>query len=178
MAVGKLIEVMSSTTTTDLGNVTLTGINTDDVYMFMIANAVPDTADADLQIQLTESGTANGNSNYTVAIQYMRDDRDFATNSGDHLGQSGYSQANLSGSMENDVGTGGCNGYGFIYNANDSSENTIIAISTIYQAEGAIMLGQIGGIRLEENTAVDGVKFFFDSNNIRSGATFALYKVS
>ena len=178
MAVGKLTQLMSSTLTTDTANVTLTGINTDDVYMFMIANAVPDTADADLMFRFTESGAENNNSNYTVAIQYMRDDRDFSTNSGDHLGQSGYSAVNLSGSMENDAGTGGCNGYGFIYNANDSSENTIVSLNTIYQAEGAIMLGQVGGVILTENTAVDGVKFFFDSNNIRSGATFALYKVS
>jgi len=168
---GSLIEISSNTLGTDTSSVTLSGMTTDyDVYVFTFNNVIPDTADADLQFRFDESGTPNSSSNYDWAWKYLRSD---TTN--DNLGQTNRDVVFLSGSMENDTGTGGANGVIYIFNPSNSGEYTYATIEDIYLAEDGTMLGIQGGIVLTQATAVTGVKLYYDSGNIRSGSSFSLY---
>tara|TARA_R100001460_G_scaffold22434_2_gene45664 strand:- start:5627 stop:6154 length:528 start_codon:yes stop_codon:yes gene_type:complete len=170
---GALKLVSSSTLSSDTGSVTLTGINsTYDCYYLTFNNATPDTADADFQFRFTESGTPNTTSNYDYAIQYLRSDTNFVS---DTVGTTNSDKLFLSGSMENDANVGGCNGFMYIFNATDSSEFTFATLESIYLAEDGTMLAQVAGLTFTVNSSVDGVNFFFDSGNIRSGAKFVLY---
>ena len=64
---GKLIQVATSTVTSATPSVTLTGINTDDVYMVTLNNVQGDTDVKNLQVQVTASGTAQTTANYDFA---------------------------------------------------------------------------------------------------------------
>ena len=166
-----LIKISSSTLGTDTASVTLTGITSEyEVYLFTFNNAIPDTADADLLFQFTESGSPNTSANYDYAFQFLRSDTSEAG-----LKDVNRNFINVSGSMENDTGTGGCNGVMWIFNSTNSDEYTLGTIEDIYLAEDGTMLGAQGGYCLTVTSVVDGGKFFFDSNNIRSGARFVLY---
>jgi len=168
---GSLIEISSNTLGTDTSSVTLSGMTTDyDVYVFTFNNVIPDTADADLQFRFDESGTPNSSSNYDWAWKYLRSD---TTN--DNLGQTNRDVVFLSGSMENDTGTGGANGTVYIFNPSSSGEYTYATIEDIYLAEDGTMLGIQGGIVLTQATTVTGVHLYYDSGNIRSGSRFVLY---
>lgn len=170
---GALKLVSSSTLSSDSGSVSLTGIDgTYDVYYLTFNNVTPDTADADFQCRFTESGTPNTTSNYDYAIQYLRSDRDFVS---DTIGTTNDDKCFLSGSMENDTNAGGCNGFMYIFNANDSGEFTFATIESIYLNEDGTMLAEVAGLTFTVNSTVNGVNFFFDSGNIRSGAKFVLY---
>jgi len=169
---GQLIQVATNTVSSAVASVTLTGIDSDDVYLFTFNNVIPETADADLLIRFTESGTANTTSNYDRSAKLLRSDTTFSNTSATN-----ESQTNLSTSMENDNNTGGCNGLMYVYNANNSSEYTFATRETVYLAEDGTMLGFQGGNVFTVTSAVDGVQFRYDTGNIRSGAVFTLYKV-
>jgi len=170
---GALKLINSSTLSSDDSSLTLTGIDsTYDVYYLTFNNVTPDTANADFQCRFTESGTANDTANYDYAIQYLRSDIDFVN---DKVSTTNGDKFFLSGSMENDASVGGCNGFMYIFNANDSGEFTFATIESMYLAEDGTMLAQVAGLTFTVNSTVNGVSFFFDSGNIRSGAKFALY---
>jgi hypothetical protein len=166
-----LIEIMSDELGSDQASVTLTGMTSEyEVYLFVFNNVIPTVADADLLFQFTESGSPNTTANYDYAFQYLRSDTSEAG-----LKDTNRNFANLSGSMENDAGTGGCNGFKYIFNATNSDEYTLSTIEANYLAEDGTMLGAQGGYCLTVTSVVDGGKFYFDSGNIRSGAKFVLY---
>ena len=169
---GQLVQVDTETVTSAVASVTLTGIDSDDVYMVAINNVIPDTANADLQFRFTESGSPNTTSNYDRSSKLLRSDTTFS-----NLSATNDDKIFLTGSMENDNNTGGQNSILYIYNANNSSEFTFASLENVYLAEDGTMLGKQGGFVLTQTTTVDGGQFFFDSGNIRSGAVFTLYKV-
>lgn len=166
-----LIEISSSTLGSDTASVTLTGITSEyEVYLFTFNNAIPTVADADLMFRFTESGTPNSTTNYDYTFQYLRSDLSEAG-----LKDTNRQHINLSGSMENDTGTGGVNGFKYIFNATNSDEYTLSTIEDNYLAEDGTMLGAQGGYAFTVTSVVDGGYFFYDSGNIRSGARFVLY---
>ena len=170
---GSLIQISKDTLGSEQGSSTITGIDTTyDVYIMTFKNVIPSVADADLQFRFTESGTANSTANYDRAIQYLRTDIDFLS---DTSGVTNDTKMFLTGSMENDTGTGGSNGVMYIFNANNSSEYTYATLENMYLAEGGTMLGSPAGFVFTVTSSVDGGQFFFDSGNIRSGAEFVLY---
>lgn len=170
---GSLIQIDKDTLSSDTGSSTITGIDsTYDVYIMTFRDVRPVTANADLQFRFTESGSPNTTANYDRAIQYLRNDIDFLS---DTSGVAGDTKMFLTGSMENDGGTGGCNGVMYIFNANNSSEYTYATLENMYLAEDGTMLGSAAGFTFTVTSSVDGGQFFFDSGNIGSGAEFVLY---
>jgi len=166
-----LIEIMSDELGSDQAAVTLTGMTSEyEVYLFVFNNVIPTVADADLMFRFTESGTANSTTNYDYAFQYLRSDLSEAG-----LKDTDRQHINLSGSMENDSGTGGCNGFQYVFNATNSDEYTLATVEDNYLAEDGTMLGAQGGYAFTVTSVVDGGYFFYDSGNIRSGAKFVLY---
>ena len=165
---GKLVQVATATASAS-ANLTLTGINTSDAYLLTLMNIVPATANADVYLRVTESGTASSDSDYDQGYKVLRADTTFQNE-----GSENNDHWLLSGSMQTDTGKS-CNAYVYIYNANNSSQYTSITCHSIYFH--TTILGEVVGGFYTQTTAVDGIQVLFDTGNIASG-TATLYKVA
>jgi hypothetical protein len=149
-----LIQVATTTVTSAVSAVVLTGIDDDSVYMVTINNFFPDVDNKDPVTRVTVSGTAQSTSNYDRAIKILKANTSFG-----NVGNQNRSAF--------DVLTGAGTGTGeqnnailYLYNFNNSSENSYITV---------------------QNTAINASSnhfgsFSFSSDNIASG-TFTLFKV-
>ena len=165
---GQLVQVATNTVTSAVASVTLTGIDSDDVYMVAFNNFVPVSNGQSIQMRVTESGTPNTTSNYDVAQKRMFANTSFlnssATNESKFLGFSGTGN----GAGQN----GNCIMY--LYNFNNASE---FSFCTWEQSvSDGNLAGRQGGGVFTSASACDGVQLFAGSGNIASG-TFTLYKV-
>ena len=167
---GQLIQVATETVTSAVASVTLTGIDSDDVYMFTANNVVCSESVRDGRLRVTKSGTADTTSNYDSAAKNLKSYGTF----GD------YSQTNSTywnRVIANfQVTTSGVSGNAiiYLYNFNSSSEYSFVTLddSTMYSSG---LLGQQGGGVHTVASASDGVNWEFSSGNITSG-TFTLYR--
>ena len=169
---GSLIKIDEEIVSSAVASVILTGIDsTYDVYLLTLVNVSPDTANADVYLRVTESGTASPDSDYDFASKQLRADTTFS-----NIGLTNQAQWGISGSLENDAGQA-FNGHCYIFNAYNSSEYTSITTENVYLAEDGTMLGNQGGGVYTQTTTVDGVSIQIlesGSGNIDSG-TFTLY---
>jgi hypothetical protein len=167
---GQLIQVATNTVTSAVASVTLTGIDSDDVYMVAISNVVPVNNAVNLRSRVTKSGTADTTSNYDVAGKQLRTDTTFSnsasTNANNFLIH--FNQGNLTGEQINFI-------Y-YLYNFNSSSEYSFITFEEVGFNSTPFLMGNQGGGVHTVASASDGVHFEMTSGNIASG-TFTLYKV-
>jgi len=77
---GKLVQVATNTVTSAVASVTLTGINTDDVYMVAYNNWKCGTDTVQNRLRITKSGSADVTSNYDFASKIMYASTTFANN--------------------------------------------------------------------------------------------------
>ena len=165
-----LLQVASSVVTSSTASVSLTGIDSDDVYMLAVNNYVPSTDAQDMKIRVIESGTPNSSSNYDIAAKLLRADTTFGNDS-----NTNDTSFDCSTAIGND--TGECaNWIFYIYNANNSSEFTFFTQETVQLAHTALLIGRQGGCVFTSASQVEGIQMFAGSGNIQSG-TFTLYKV-
>jgi hypothetical protein len=167
---GKLIQVATNTVSSPVSSVTLTGIDSSDVYMIAMNNIVPVNNAVNLFVRVTKSGTPDTTSNYDVAGKQLRTDTTFSnsasTNSDKFLIH--FSQGNLTGEANNII-------Y-YLYNFNSSSEYSFITFEETGVDQNALHLGNQGGAVHTVASASDGVHFYISAGNIASG-TFTLYRV-
>ena len=166
---GQLIQVATNTVTSAVASVTLTGIDSDDVYM-LSASGIVVPASSDGQLRVTVGGTADTTANYDVAYKGLRADTTFSnisSTNGTSFGQvfqwSTYTTSGITG-----------NGIVYLYNFNNASEYSFVTVeestfNTIQQLTGR----QGGGVHTVAS-ASDGIQFIMQSGNIASG-TFTLY---
>ena len=168
---GQLIQVDTETVTSAVASVTLTGIDSDDVYQLVLNNVAPASDNVYLRIRFTESGTANSTSNYDYAQKFIRANSTFLNLSGTNGdGVNITNHTNGTGTSET------TNGTFFIYNANNSSEYTFMTTESSNVDSSNNAYGSPGGFVFTVTSAVDGVFLFYTTGNIASG-TFTLYKV-
>ena len=167
---GKLVQVATETVTSAVASVTLTGIDSDDVYMVAVNNLQCDTDVEDVKCRVTESGTPNTTANYDRASKLIRAggafDNQSATNE-------------TSWDMGTNIGTAtgeSSNFVQYIYNANNSSEYTFMTKEVAELNSTPELVGQQGGGVFTSTSTVNGLQYFMDSGNIDNG-TFTLYKV-
>jgi hypothetical protein len=164
-----LLQVATNTVTSAVANVSLTGIDSDDVYMVAFNNVVGATNNVGLQIQLTKSGTAQSDTEYDFAYKNLRTDTTYTNDGGSDntaisLGNTGTSTGESS------------QGIIYLYNFNSSSEFSFFSHETCHFNATPFLTGALGGIVHTVESASDGVNFKMSSGNIDSG-TFTLYKV-
>ena len=167
---GKLVQVATETVTSAVASVTLTGIDSDDVYMVKINNAqtVSDTA---FFSRFTESGTPNSLTSYDWAYKYLKADTSFAN-------YNNSNQIYIPLTTTNESSLGNANGTYNIFNANDSGEYTFLTGEEAHIQGGTTTVRGIqGGAVFKQTSSVDGIYIFANSGNIASG-TFTLYKVT
>ena len=164
---GKLVQVATNTVSSAVASVTLTGIDSDDVYMVAVNNVLPDTDSASLLARFTVSGTADTSSNYDRAYKNLR-------------GDSAFSNINYTNNAYVDLGTLGTagqemsNAIQYLYNFNNASEYSFWSIEASNRNNSGHLRGFQGGGVLTVAQATDGVSYFMTSGNITSG-TFKLY---
>jgi len=168
---GKLVQVATETVTSPVASVTLTGIDSDDVYMVAVSGVKPASDSYPLYMRFTESGTPNTTANYDFAYKELRADTTFGNS-----GAANFSIIDLSASTGNDTGEN-FNAILYIYNANNSSEYTFCSFENNFMVSTPVFRGRQGGAVFTQTSAVNGMQFFFGSSVNTSAGTFTLYKV-
>ncbi len=163
-----LVQVATNTVTSAVSSVTLTGINSDDVYMVAFNNVVGATNNVGLQIQLTKGGSAQSDTEYDYAYMNLRTDTSFSDTSGTDqtaisLGNTGTATSESS------------QGIIYLYNFNSSSEYSFFTNETCHFNATPFLTGAQGGIIHTIQSSSDGVNFKMSSGNIDSG-TFTMYR--
>jgi hypothetical protein len=141
------------------------------VYMIELINVHQATNDSIFRMRAFQGGSVDTGTVYDWVYQrYQQNDINTAEygQDTDHIKLS-YASHNVAEASHN--------GRFFIYNPSDTTFNTHIKYDLNYQVDGD-KVARIDGIaRVEETTAVDGVRFYFSAGNIESGI-FKLYGVN
>ena len=165
-----LVQVATTTVTSAVASVTLTGIDSDDVYMVTVMGAEM-SSQVDIPFRFTVGGTADSSSNYDYVSKRLKASSSFANISATNQAQIDMSVA---------VGTNEQGYFNiYIFNANNSSEYTFCTLESVNTSDGSTLVqGDAGGGVLTVAQATDGIQFFDNAGtaNITSG-TFTLYKV-
>tara|TARA_R110002012_G_scaffold88234_1_gene217504 strand:- start:1711 stop:2214 length:504 start_codon:yes stop_codon:yes gene_type:complete len=164
-----LVQVATNTVTSAVASVTLTGIDSDDVYMVQTVGVKSSNDNVELRIRVGTSGTLDSDSEYDYANKKLRADTTFQN--------FGYQNQDNWFAMQ--VGTSTqeqFNSIHYLYNFNNSSEFSFITNEIVGIDTGATCSGQQGGAVHTVSEANDSIGFLCSAGNIASG-TFTLYKV-
>ena len=165
-----LKQVTTSTVSTSTAKVTLTGIDSDDVYIFAWSGV---TCSNDVQqdmIRITKSGTDDTTANYDAASKLMYASSSFFNNS----------QPNLTGNSALYQGTGtneSNNGFAYLFDFNSSTDYSYVIREDVSNSYVPQLQGNHGGFAHTVASASDGISFFMAVGTLESG-TFTLYKVT
>ena len=166
---GQLIQVATETVTSAVASVTLTGIDSDDVYMLAFNQVIGSSGNNNLEMRVTESGTPNTTANYDNAFKGLNANASFGN--GYNTNSTIWSEAQV------DSTTGNFNAIYYLFNFNNASEYSFITKESawVLQSTGYLFGYQGGGV-FTSASACNGIQLFFSSGNINNG-TFTLYKV-
>ena len=167
---GQLVQVATETVTSAVASVTLTGIDSDDVYMVAINNYAPVSDGVDPITRVTVSGTAQSTSNYDRAIKILKANTSFGDVTGTN--RSAFDVLTGAGTGEGEQN----NAILYLYNFNSSSEYSFISVENCANNASNNFFGSQGGAVYTVQETHDGISFSLSSGNIASG-TFTLYKV-
>ena len=170
---GKLVQVATETVTSAVASVTLTGIDSDDVYMVSYNNVTPSVDARSISLRVTKSGTADTTSNYDYAYKVL--------NSSGSFGNAGFTNdTEWQYLVADNIGTNtseSANGIIYLYNFNSSSEYSFITAEVTEVNSSTTSRGNQGSGVHTVASASDGVNWFDTAGgNIASG-TFTLYRV-
>lgn len=162
-----LIQVDTATADNTSSSITLTGINTDDVYMVAIDDFRASTQQT-VFARVTKSGTADSTANYDMATKDLKSYSAFGN----------YSIAN-SDKIQLQLGDNeperGVYGIFYLYNFNSSSEYSFLTLEHLQAISGSSLFGGMGGAVHTVASASDGIQFYVTIGTILSG-TFTLYR--
>ena len=154
-----LVQVATETVTSAVASVTLTGIDSDDVYMIAVNNVTPSVDGNEIRMRFTVSGTAQTTSNYDWANKRLRASTTF-TNDSD-TNQTGTRALDNVGN-----GTGeNSNAIYYLYNFNNSSEFSFATIE-VSAHNGSENRGFQGATVYTVTEAHNGVQFYNHINII------------
>ena len=164
-----LLQVSTNTVTSEVATVTLTGIDSDDVYMVAYNNWKCGTNTTQNRLRITKSGSADSTANYDFSSKLIYSTTSFFDNA----------QQNLTFVGQDFIGTGtgeASNGILYLYNFNSSSEFSFITQEEVNFSHNPRLTGVMGGIVHTVASASDGIQFLVSAGNITAG-TFTFYKV-
>tara|TARA_S200002703_G_scaffold19674_1_gene15962 strand:+ start:1679 stop:2203 length:525 start_codon:yes stop_codon:yes gene_type:complete len=170
---GRIVQVATNTVSSPTALIDFGGvIDSNDIYMLVFTNVIPETDANDIKIRITESGTAQSDANYDFAYKRLRTDTTFNDSA-----STNDNEGDFATSIGNDTGEA-CSGIVYIYNAYDANEHTMFTVAQIQLSNGALLIGSRGGVVYTQASQVDGIEIFpqAGSTNFSSG-TFTMYKV-
>lgn len=166
-----LEQIQTVNVTSNVSNVTLTGIDDDSNYVIFGNNVFFDSND-DMRIRFTVSGSADTSTNYDHAYKLVQAGTSFGN----------YNSTNNSNlDFQQSTGTSASNPINFkmnLYNFNNSSEYSFITMSNAHRntSQGRHACSHGGGVLTEAQTT-DGVYFYLNSGNNFANGLFTLFKV-
>ena len=164
-----LVQVATTTVTSPVASVTLTGIDSDDVYMVAINNWQPEDDTVVQRFRVTKSGTAQTDAEYDIAGKEFKADTSFSNSAITNFSEfSMQFQGNSTGETAQVIL--------YLYNFNSSTEFSFITTEHVNVNFGGNNHGFMGGGVHTVASASDGLLFRYHTGNIASG-TFTLYKV-
>jgi|9_EtaG_2_1085328.scaffolds.fasta_scaffold06878_5 hypothetical protein len=167
---GKLVQINKAVGDGTSSSLTVTGINTDNVYMVAFHSLSTTTNNDVLKARVTTSGTPDSDSEYDRSLVYF-------SNTGVSANRYGSNVDHFQIVENADDDNGGGQGILYLYNFNDSSEFSFYTQETI----GAVSnqnAGQIGGGVHTVQESNDGFSMYSNAGtNFKTGATLVLYKV-
>lgn len=167
-----LVQVNTTTITADTktSSLVVTGINTDDVYLFAFNNLNVE-GDITLFMRFTESGTVNSTANYDYARKQL--------NSGGAFGSvSAANQTAINMQIVTDTTCYG-NGLIYLYNFNNSSEYSFCNYDFGYANTGySDTTGSSGGAVFTSTSSCDGIALVTTTGYEINSGTYTLYKVT
>ena len=166
---GQLVQVATNTVTSAVSSVTLTGIDTDDVYMVAINNVIGSIDNQAVRFRLGNSGTPK-TANYAVAYKRLRTDQAFTNHNG-------ATEPNITIGGGAGINTGeSVNCIIYLYNLNDSNEYSFGTFEPTIFMSSPKLEGNTGGFVHKVSEQLNEIEFILQSGNYTSG-TFTLYKV-
>ena len=164
---GSLI-LIDSDTASNSASVSLTGISsTYDVYLCVL-NGITPTADANFNMRVTTSGTADSDSEYDKASEVFKVNTSFGTTT-----DTDEAQWRINSTVGTDTNEE-ANHTIYLFNFNNASEYSFYTNESVKLNSSGVLEGYQGGGVHTVAEANDGVNFFFTSGNIESGE-FKLY---
>jgi len=165
-----LQQIATTTISSAVSSVTLTGITEDCVYMLTGNNVITVNDGTTLRARVTESGTAQTSTNYVRSNKELNASTSF---SNDTTTQSAFYLANTVGSADTEQQ----NFILYLHNFYSSSDfpyisNEVVGVNSSAQLNGR----QGGGVYTATAAVNDGIQFFAGSGNLEAG-TFTLFKV-
>ena len=167
-----LVQVNTTTITSDnkTSSLTLTGINTDDVYLFAFNNMNVE-ADVTLGLRFTISGSPFALANYYFARKQINAGSSFST-------VAGASQTFINMQVVTDTTCYG-NGMFYLYGFNNNSEYSYCSFETALANTGySDSTGSTGGAVLSSAGAADGINLITAAGYEINSGTYTLYKVT
>ena len=170
---GKLVQVDTTTISSATASVTLSGINSLDVYMFAFNNIVA-SGDSGLYLRVTKdvagTPTAQSTLNYDRASKRL-----FTDTTPTNISSTNADNLDLAIFQSGTSGNG--NGIFYLYNFNNSSEYSFVtAESANWDTRGNMSSGQGGGVYTVAE-AHNGIHLYNFSTETFTSGTFTLYKV-
>jgi len=167
---GQLIQVNKAVGDNTSSVLTVTGINTDDVYMVAFHSLSTNTNNDVLRARVTTSGIPDSDTEYDRALVYF-------SNTGISANRYGANSDAWQIVENADDENGGGQGILYLYNFNNSSEFSFYTQETVGTVSSQ-SAGQMGGGVHTVQESNDGFSMFsFFGTNFKTGATLILYKV-
>tara|TARA_B100001564_G_scaffold256374_1_gene218275 strand:+ start:1143 stop:1658 length:516 start_codon:yes stop_codon:yes gene_type:complete len=167
-------QVATNTVTSAVSTVTLTGINTDDVYAVVMTNVRVATDARSVSMRVTKSGSADTTSNYDMAYKSFNATGGFGDAAHANYSSFRYLVADNLGTNTGESGSAII----YLYSFNNSSKYSYITSQVSEINSSGTHRGNQGGGMHTVASASDGVQFVdVDGGNISAG-TFTLYKVT
>ena len=167
---GKLVQVATNTVTSAVASVTLTGIDSDDVYMVAFNKILTTNDTTNMRLRVTTSGTGDSTSNYDRASKILNTSS-FANSSGTN--QTSWS---ISATGNGTSGQETTQGIFYLFNFNNSSEYSFYTLETVRLDSTPILAGNMGGGVHTVAQSCDGVEFIEGGGSTFTGI-FTLYRV-
>ena len=169
---GQLVQVATNTVTSAVASVTLTGIDSDDVYMLAVNNSKIDSAtQQSLAVRVTVSGTADATANYDFAMKNFRTSNTFVNESATN--NTYYQFAN----QINTATQNQSNAILYLFNFNNASEYSFGTNEAVDFRYDSVLYGRQGGFIHTVAQSCDGVNIYAVSGANIDGGTFTLYRV-
>jgi hypothetical protein len=165
---GQLIQVETSTVSSPIGTVTLTGINSDDVYMLTMNNVIQTTGSVYV-IRVQVGGADQTGSHYDKVGKRL--------SAGGAFGN--VADTNIAWYYpDNNTQTNPYGAIHYIFNANNSGEYTFFTTEAVNSNNSQ---GYQGGGVYKQASQVDGISILAygtaPGDGVFSSGTFTLYKV-
>ena len=164
-----LVQVATTTVTSAVASVTLTGISDDSVYVVTVLGAKCDTDNVGIRARVTTSGTPDTDSEYDLSAKEFKVTTTFGNSSATN--QDNWFLQTI-GTPTNEQ----YNGIHYLYNFNNSSEFSFFTMEdTVFNSVASLSGRQGGGVHTVAE-ANDGISYHMVSGNIDEGV-FTLYKL-